>query len=344
MSEPDLALAGALILQDGRGNQAWVTDITYLRTWQGWLYLAVVIDLYSRRVVGWSMKSSLHRELVLDALLMAVWQRKPRQHVIVHSDQGTQYGSDEWRRLLGTPRSSMRYRPRPRDNEAVLKALQSLATKHRRFGYRQLTRMLRRRLGAVNHKRVHRLYREHGLRVPVRRRRHLKRMPRRPMAIPSRRNECWSMDFAHDRTMTGPLRTLSVLDLCTRQAPAMAAARSMPSERVIRILEQAAQAHGLPERIVVENGPEFTSGAMQRRGKEQDIELHFIEPGKPTQNAFIESFNARLRDECLNEHVFSNVQEAQTTLEQWRRFYNDERPHSSLGGQTPNEFAQGLTS
>ena len=152
------------------------------------------------------------------------------------------------------------------------------------------------------------------------------------------------MDFVHDRTMTGPLRTLSVLDLCTRQAPVLTAARSMPSERVIRILEQAAARHGLPERIVVDNGPEFTSRAMQRWANDRNIELHFIEPGKPTQNAFIESFNARLRDECLNEHAFSNVQEAQTTLEQWRRFYNNERPHSSLGGQTPNEFAQGLTS
>ena len=247
-------------------------------------------------------------------------------------------------RLLGAPRSSMRYRPRPRDNEAVLKALQTLATKHRRLGYRQLTRMLRKRLGPVNHKRVHRLYRNHRLQVPVRRRRRLRRMPRQPMTVPRRRNECWSMDFVHDRTMTGPLRTLSVLDLCTRQAPVLTAARSMPSERVIRILEQAAARHGLPERIVVDNGPEFTSRAMQRWANDRNIELHFIEPGKPTQNAFIESFNARLRDECLNEHAFSNVQEAQTTLEQWRRFYNNERPHSSLGGQTPNEFAQGLTS
>jgi putative transposase len=152
------------------------------------------------------------------------------------------------------------------------------------------------------------------------------------------------MDFVHDQTMTGPLRTLSVLDLCTRQAPLLTAARSMPAERVIRCLEQAAEAYGLPKRIVVDNGPEFTSRAMQRWAKDRDIELHFIEPGKPTQNAFIESFNARLRDECLNEHVFSNVQEAQTVLEQWRNYYNQERPHGALGGQTPNEFAKGLTS
>jgi len=152
------------------------------------------------------------------------------------------------------------------------------------------------------------------------------------------------MDFVHDRTMTGPLRTLSVLDVCTRQAPVLAAARSMPSERVIRILEEAAARYGLPERIVVDNGPEFTSRAMQRWAKAHGIDLHFIEPGKPTQNAFIESFNARLRDECLNEHVFLDVHEAQATLEQWRRYYNEERPHGSLGGQTPNEFAQGLTS
>ena len=246
-------------------------------------------------------------------------------------------------RLLGAPRSSIRYRARPRDNEAVLGALKALAGVYRRSGYRQLTRMLRRRLGPVNHKRVHRLYRKHGLQVPVRRRRRLKRMPRQPMTAPSRRNECWSMDFVHDRTTPGPLRTLSVLDLCTRQALVLTAARSMPSERVIRIVEQAAKVYRLPERTVVDNGPEFTSRSMQRWAKDHDIELHFIEPGKPTHNAFIESFNARLRDECLNEHVFSNAQEAQTTLEQWRQYYNEQRPHGSLGGQTPNEFAEGLT-
>ena len=112
---------------------------------------------------------------------------------------------------------------------------------------------------------------------------------------------------------------------------------------MIRILEQAAKVHGLPERIVVDNGPEFKSRAMQRWAKDRDLELHFIEPGKPTQNAFIKSFGARLRHECLNEHVFSNVQEGQSTLEQWRRDYHQERPHRSLGGQTPNEFAEGLT-
>ena len=247
-------------------------------------------------------------------------------------------------RLLGVARSSMRYRPRPRNNDGLVTALRALAGRHRRSGYRQLTRMLRRRWGRVNHKRVHRLYRKHRLQVPVRRRRRLKRMPRQPMAVPRRRNECWSMDFVHDRTMTGPLRTLSVLDLCARQAPVLAAARSMPAERVIRTLEQAGQQDGLPERIIIDNGPEFTSRAMQQWAQAHDIELHFIEPGKPTQNAFIESFNARLRDECLNEHVFSNVQEAQAVLEQWRRHYNEERPHGSLGGQTPNEFARGLTS
>jgi len=269
---------------------------------------------------------------------------KAKRAALAHLKEAHRMSERRACRLLGAPRSSMRYRSRPRDNEAVLRVLKVLAGRHRRSGYRQLTRMLRRRLGPVNHKRVHRLYRKHGLQVPVRQRRRLKRVPRQPMTVPSRPNECWSMDFVHDRTMTGPLRTLSVLDVCTRQAPVLAAARSMPSERVIRILEDAAARYGLPERIVVDNGPEFTSSTMQRWAKDHGIELHFIEPGKPTQNAFIESFNARLRDECLNEHVFSDVHEAQATLEQWRRYYNEERPHGSLGGQTPNEFAEGLTS
>ncbi len=238
----------------------------------------------------------------------------------------------------------MRYQAMPRDNEAIVIVLRTLAGRHRRFGYRQLTRMLRRRLGRVNHKWVYRLYRKHGLQVPVRRRRRPPRVPRQPMTVPRWRNECWSMDFVHDRPTTGPLRTLSVLDLCTRQVPLLTAARSMPAERVIRSLERAAETYGLPKRIVVDNGPESGSRAMQRWAQDLGIEFHFIEPGKSTQAAFLESFNAWLRDECLNERVFKGVQEAQHALEQWRWHYNQERPHRSLGGRTPNEFAQRLTS
>ena len=160
----------------------------------------------------------------------------------------------------------MRYQSRPRDNEAVLRVLKVLAGRYRRSGYRQLTRMLRPRLGRVNHKRVYRLYRKHGLQVPVRR----ATAPTRAATThdgAAVANECWSMDFVRDRTMTGPLRTLSVLDVCTRQAPVLTAARSMPAERVIRSLERAAETYGLPKRIVVDNGPEFTSRAMQRWAK-----------------------------------------------------------------------------
>ncbi len=129
----------------------------------------------------------------------------------------------------------------------------------------------------------------------------------------------------------------------TAGAAFLTAARSMPAERVIRSLEEAARTYGFPDRIVTDNGPEFRSRTMQRWAHDRGIEFHVIDPGKPTQAAFIESFNARLRDECLNEHVFSGVQEAQDVLERGRRHYNQERPHSLLGGQTPNEFAHGLT-
>ena len=205
----------------------------------------------------------------------------------------------------GAPRSSMQYRFRPRDEEAVLGALKALAGRHRRSGYRQLTRTLRRRWGRVNHKRVHRLHRKHRLQMPVRRRRRLKRMPRQPTAVPRRPNECWSMDFVHDRTMTGPLRTLSVLDLSRDKRPC--------SRRLARCLPSAS--FGLwsirDNRTVCPNASSSTTGPSS---------------------------------ECLNEHVFSNVQEAQDVLEQWRQHYNEERLHGSLGGQTPNEFARRLTS
>lgn len=203
--------------------------------------------------------------------------------------------------------------------------------------------MLRREGMEVNHKRLYRVYRELGLQVRRRRRKRLKRAPRGPMLLPSQRNETWGMDFVHDMLTDGRrIRALTIVDLCTRECPWIEVATSIPGERVVRVLDRLGQVHGLPDRIVCDNGPEFLSLAMATWAEDRGVEIDFIEPGKPIQNCFAESFNGTFRDECLNEHWFTSLGDAQEKIEAWWRKYNRERPHSSLGGLTPTEAA-GLT-
>ena len=246
-------------------------------------------------------------------------------------------------RLVGIGRSSHRYAPSPDRDEALRQQLVELAGRWRRSGYRGLHRVLRRQGTRVNLKRVYRVVREAGLQVHRRQRKRLKRAPRGPMPRPERPNEVWAMDFVHDGLVEGRrIRALTILDLCTREAPWIEVATSIPGDRVVRVLERLAEVHGLPKRIISDNGPEFRSLALATWAEKRGVELDFIEPGKPVQNAFIESFNGTLRDECLNEHCFLNLQDAQEKIEAWRERYNRERPHSSLGGLTPTEFAEGL--
>lgn len=151
------------------------------------------------------------------------------------------------------------------------------------------------------------------------------------------------MDFVHDSLIDGRrIRALTIVDLCSREVPWIEMATSIPGERVARILEQLAEAHDVPKRIVSDNGPEFLSIAMATWAEDRGVELDFIEPGKPVQNAFVESFNGTFRDECLNEHWFTSLRDAKEKIEAWRKRYNEERPHSSLGGLTPREFAERL--
>jgi putative transposase len=177
------------------------------------------------------------------------------------------------------------------------------------------------------------------LAVRRRQRKRLKAAARMPLALPRQINQVWTMDFTHDQLASGrKFRTLNLMDGYTRESPRIEVETSLPGLRVVRGLEEVARERGYPQAILVDNGPEFISRVVDQWAFEHGVELHFIEPGKPTQNAFIESFNGKFRDECLNENGFLTLQEAREKIARWRRDYNQVRPHSALGYQTPEEF------
>lgn len=245
-------------------------------------------------------------------------------------------------RVVGLGRSTQQYQPRPKADEAPLRQrLRELAEQRRRFGAPRLYVLLRREGWVVNHKRVERLYRAEGL--ALRRKRHRKRAAgvRVTLPAPTKPNERWALDFLHDRLATKqPFRVLTMVDEYSRESPAIVADRSLPGARVVEILEHLAETHGLPQMLRIDNGPEFAGSALDAWAYRWGIQLHFIEPGKPTQNGYVESFNGRFRDECLNEHWFSTLEEARRLIEAWRQDYNTVRPHSSLGDLTPAEFVE----
>lgn len=246
-------------------------------------------------------------------------------------------------RFTGFARSTQRY-VSVRPPEAALRArLHELAAKRRRWGYRQLTRVLRREGWPINRKRVQRLYQEEGLQVRRRRRKRRAVVPRVPVAVPTRANERWSMDFVRDTLGDGRVfRCFTLVDDCTRECPAIEVDVSLPGARVVRVLERVAAVRGYPRAIVCDNGPEFVSAALDEWAHHHQVVLDFIDPGKPVQNAFIESFNGTFRDECLNESWFVSLADAQRTIEAWRVDYECERPHSRLKDRTPREFALAL--
>lgn len=192
----------------------------------------------------------------------------------------------------------------------------------------------------MNHKRVERLYRLEGLQVRKRRRKRCAGARRAPLPAPTGPNQVWSMDFMRDTLASGRvLRTLNVVDDYTRECLAIEVDTSLPGVRVVEVLEQLAAERGKPRQIRTDNGPEFTGRALDQWCFAQGVEQHFIAPGKPIENGYIESFNGKFRDECLNESWFLSLSDARHTIEQWRRHYNRERPHSALGYRTPEEFA-----
>lgn len=242
-------------------------------------------------------------------------------------------------RLVGLERKTFRYRSRRPRREDLRVRLRVLAEERVRWGYRRLHVLLRREGILANHKAVYRLYREEGLAVRRRKRKRVA-VPRRPMVVPQRLNERWSMDYVSDVIRGGRrIRIFNVVDDLSREGLASEVDTSLPARRVIQALEEIALERGYPERIVCDNGPEFRSRALDEWAYENGVSLDFIQPGKPVQNPFVESFNGKMRDECLNVHWFANVEEARAMIADWRRDYTQVRPHSSLGNRTPSEFA-----
>jgi putative transposase len=244
-------------------------------------------------------------------------------------------------RLAGLDRSTFQYCKKSQSDEALRKRLRKLADERRRFGYRRLGILLAREGFEVNHKKLFRIYREEGL--AVRRRRSRKRAlgTRRPMLVPDRENCRWSLDFVSDAFSDGRrFRILCIVDDFSREALATVADISLSGERMTRELDAIIRRRGKPDMIVSDNGTEMTSHAVLKWCQGNGINWHYIAPGKPTQNAFVESFNGRLRDECLNENLFSNLAEARYIIENWRIDYNTQRPHTSLGGLAPVVYAR----
>jgi putative transposase len=254
----------------------------------------------------------------------------------------TDHGYSERRAcgLIGVDRSSFQYESKGGGDVSVRARLRELANERRRFGYRRLAIMLRREGVRMNLKKVYRLYKEE--RLMVRRRGGRKRAlgTRAPMTMPQGANQRWSLDFVSDALNDGRrFRVLAVVDDFTRECLATVADTSLSGHRVVRELGEIIARRGKPCMIVSDNGTELVSRAILRFTEDTGIEWHYIAPGKPVQNAFVESFNGRLRDECLNEHAFASLAEARRIVEAWRIDYNTVRPHSSLGGITPSMFA-----
>lgn len=242
-------------------------------------------------------------------------------------------------RWLGVARTPIRYQSRRPPDVELRAKLRALAEAHPRWGVPRLVWLLRREGIGDNYKRIERIYREEGLAVRRRRRKRVAQ-PRVERPAPTAPNERWSMDFVRDTLSSGrAFRALTLVDDFTRECLHIEVDTSLPGLRVVRVLEQLAISRGVPQSIVVDNGPEFAGRALDEWAHQRGVTLSFIQPGKPTQNCYIESFNGRLRDECLNLHWFLSLADARRTIEDWRERYNSARPHSGLAGCTPSEFA-----
>lgn len=242
--------------------------------------------------------------------------------------------------VVGLGRSTHYYRSRAKDQRPLVMRIRELAEARRRFGYRRILILLRREGWRVNHKPVYRHYKDEDLAVRTKKRKkrtsHLRVLP--PAATAP--NQRWSMDFVRDTLDSGrPFRALTVVDQFTRECLAIHADFSLTGARVAGILDQVALDRGYPELITVDNGTEFWSKAMDSWAYRRRVRLDFIRPGRPVENAYIESFNGRLRDECLNLELFMDILDARRKLEAWRLDYNENRPHSAIGNLTPAEFA-----
>lgn len=241
--------------------------------------------------------------------------------------------------LASISRKAMRYRSvRAELDQPLVQRLKELAERYPRYGYLMLHALLKAESLVINRKRTYRLYRQQGLQVRMKRRKKLIR-PRIVMPIPTQPNDSWSADFVHDQLADGRrIRVLNIVDDYSRVCVSQLLDTSISGLRVARLLEELATSRGLPQRLTLDNGTEFTSKAMFLWSRASGVKLNFIQPGKPTQNAFVESFNGKFRDSCLNQHWIVSLEEARRTIDQWRNHYNHERPHSSLNYTPPACF------
>ena len=250
------------------------------------------------------------------------------------------------RRALAVVRmsaSALRYEPRPDQNQALRERILALAHRHRRYGVGMIHLKLQQAGLMVNHKRVERLYQEARLQVRRRKRKKVSVSERQPLLRPTAANQVWSMDFVFDRTGEGRvIKCLTIVDDATHEAVAIVPERAIGGQMLTRILDRLSLSRGLPEVIRSDNGKEFCGKAMLSWAHARGVQLRLIEPGKPNQNAYIESFNGRFRDECLNEHWFTSLPHACVVIEAWRREYNEDRPKKALGGLTPRAYAKQL--
>jgi len=243
-------------------------------------------------------------------------------------------------RLVGMSSSVLRYQCCDDGNDGLRGRLKELAGQHRRHGYRMLHSRLTLEGWAINVKRTYRIYREEGLMVRKRRRKKLPVTERQPLVRPNAPNEVWSMDFLFDELADGRrVKTLTVVDDCSKESVQIVADTSIPALYVTRVLDQVAAERGLPKVIRTDNGPEFAGRTMQEWAARNAIELRFIQPGKPVQNAYVESFNSRFRDECLSQHWFASLSHMRSVIDAWRDDYNHCRPHSALNYLPPAVYA-----
>lgn len=241
-------------------------------------------------------------------------------------------------RLARLSRKAAVYRSVDRQDGALRLRLKELGERYPRYGYLMLHALLKSEGLVVNRKRTYRVYSELGMQVRTKRRKKLVR-PRVPMTVPTAINERWSLDFVHDQLADGRrIRILNIVDDFSRKCVGQLVDTSISGVRLVRYLDELALSRPRPKTIVMDNGPELTSKAMFFWSQKTGVKLCFIQPGKPTQNAFVESFNARFRDGCLNQHWFGSLDDAREIIRNWRRHYNRVRPHSSLGYQPPSVF------
>ena len=246
-------------------------------------------------------------------------------------------------RIIGMSASAYRYQPAPDRNVALRAQIIALAHRHRRYGAEMIYLKLRQDGSLANHKRVERLYTEAGLQVRRRKRKKVPVSDRHPLVRPQKADQVWSMDFVFDRTAEGQvIKCLTIVDDATHEAVDIVPERAISGNVLTRILDRLAAERGLPQAIRTDNGKEFCGRAMLTWAHARGVNMFLLQPGKPNQNAYIESFNGRFRDECLNEHWFVSLAHARVVIEAWRREYNEERPKKSLGGLTPSAYAAQL--